>query len=113
VTTSNFRVRIAHPEDIEVLREERQAALSRGIPFEIEQRCLRKDGRYRWFLIQYKPLLDEAGKVIRWYATGTDIDDRKQAEERTRQENFALREEIDHSSMFEEIIGSSPALRLS
>ena len=47
----------------------------------------------------------------RWYATGTDIEDRKQAEERTRKENFALREEIDHSSMFEEIVGSSPALR--
>jgi len=48
--------------------------------------------------------------VTHWYVTGTDIDDRKQAEERTRQENLALREEIDHSSMFEEIVGSSPAL---
>jgi formate hydrogenlyase transcriptional activator len=70
-----------------------------------------KDGQYRWLLVHYRPLRDEAGNVIRWYATGTDIDDRKQAEERTRQENFALREEIDHSSMFEEIVGSSPALR--
>src|SRR5260370_37673569 len=54
--------------------------------------------------------MDERGEVIRWYATGTDIEDRKQAEERTRQENLALREEIDRSSMFEEIVGSSPAL---
>jgi transcriptional regulator with PAS, ATPase and Fis domain len=50
-------------------------------------------------------------KVIRWYATGTDIDDRKQAEERTRQENVALREQIDQVFMFEEIVGSSPALK--
>jgi formate hydrogenlyase transcriptional activator len=50
-------------------------------------------------------------QVIRWYATGTDIDDRKQAEERTRQENFALREQIDQVFMFEEIVGSSPALK--
>jgi formate hydrogenlyase transcriptional activator len=57
------------------------------------------------------PLLGDAAAVIRWYATGTDIEDRKQAEERTRKENFALRKEIDHSSMFEEIVGSSPALR--
>jgi formate hydrogenlyase transcriptional activator len=71
----------------------------------------RKDGQHRWFLAQYKPLLDERGEVTRWYVTGTDIEDRKQAEERTRIENFALREEIDHSSMFEEIIGSSQALR--
>jgi len=102
---------IFHPEDTERLRDERAAAISRRVPFEYERRMRRKDGQYRWILAQYKPLLDERGEVIRWYATDTDIDDRKQAEERTRQENLALREEIDHSSMFEEIVGSSPALR--
>ena len=51
------------------------------------------------------------GRIIRWYATGIDIEDRKQAEERVQKENVALREEIDHSSMFEEIVGSSQALR--
>jgi formate hydrogenlyase transcriptional activator len=66
-----------------------------------------------WFLIQYRPLRDDQGNVARWYATGTDIDDRKQAEERTRRENLALREEIDQSSMFEEIVGSSEALHQS
>jgi formate hydrogenlyase transcriptional activator len=93
------------------LRDERDAAISRGVPFAYERRLRRRDGQYRWLLVQYLPLRDEAGNVIRWYATGTDIEDRKQPEERTRKENFALREEIDHSSMFEEIIGSSPALR--
>jgi transcriptional regulator with PAS, ATPase and Fis domain len=48
---------------------------------------------------------------IRWYAAGIDIEDRKRAEERTRNENVALREEIDNSSMFEEIVGSSESLR--
>src|SRR5438132_7079108 len=61
-------------------------------------------------LIHYNPFRDEQGRVVRWYATGTDIHDRKEAEERTRKENLALREEIDRSSMFEEIIGSSQAL---
>jgi PAS domain S-box-containing protein len=101
---------VFHPEDSERLRDECDAAISRGAPFEYERRVRRRDGQYRWFLAQYKPLLDERGELIRWYVTGTDIDDRKQAEERTRQENFALREEIDHSSMFEEIVGSSPSL---
>ncbi len=50
-------------------------------------------------------------KVIRWYATGTDIDERKRAEDRARNETIALREEIVRSSMFEEIVGSSAALR--
>src|ERR1700675_1992353 len=111
VTASDFRAQIFHPEDIERLREERQAALARGVPFEIEQRARRHDGQYRWFLIRYNPFRDEQGRVVRWYATGNDIDDRKRAEERTRNENVALREEIDRSSMFEEIVGSSAALR--
>jgi formate hydrogenlyase transcriptional activator len=104
-------VEVFHPEDSERLRDEREAAISRRIPFEYERRVRRRDGQYRWFLTQYNPLLDERGEVIRWYATGTDIDDRKQAEERTRRENFALREQIDQFFMFEEIVGSSPALK--
>jgi formate hydrogenlyase transcriptional activator len=111
VTASDFRAQIFHPEDIERLREERQAALSRGVPFEMEQRARRKDGQYRWFLIHYNPFHDEQGRLVRWYATGTDIEDRKRAEERTKNENVALREEIDRSSMFEEIVGASAALR--
>ena len=111
VITSDFRARIFHPEDLESLREERRAALARGLPFEIEQRALRKDGQYRWFLIRYNPFRDEQGRLVRWYATGTDIDDRKRSEERTQNENLVLREEIDRSSMFEEIVGSSEPLR--
>jgi formate hydrogenlyase transcriptional activator len=108
--TERFR-EILHPEDSERLRDVRDAALSQGVPFEYERRVRRRDGQYRWFLAQYNPLRDEHGKVIRWYATATDIDDRKLAEERTRQENFALREHIDQVFMFEEIVGSSPALK--
>jgi PAS domain S-box-containing protein len=111
VMADDFRGRVFHPEDVERLRDERRASLARGIPFENEQRARRKDGQYRWLLIQYNPLLDERGELIRWYATGTDIEDRKRAEERTRKENLALREEIDHSSMFEEIVGSSEPIR--
>src|SRR5205809_492007 len=92
VLSSDFRARIFHPEDIERLRAEREAALLRGLPFEIEQRALRKDGRYRWFLIQIKPFHDEQGRLVRWYATGTDIEDRKRTEDRMRSENVALRE---------------------
>ena len=110
VMAEDFRARVFHPEDVQRLRKERQQGLACGVPFQNEQRARRKDGQYRWFLIQYNPLLDERGEVIRWYATGTDIEDRKQAEERARKENLALREEIDRSSMFEEIVGSSDAL---
>ncbi len=111
VIAPNFRERIFHPEDLEKFRNERKAALARGLPFEFEHRALRKDGQYRWFLIQYNPFRNERGRVTRWYATGTDIDDRVRSEERTRNENLALREQIDRDSMFEDIVGSSEALR--
>src|SRR5713101_171761 len=106
-----FRERIFHPDDLERLREQRKAALARGVPFEIEQRARRNDGQYRWFLIRYNPFRNDQGQVTRWYATGTDIDDRVRAEQRTRNENLALREQIDRDSMFEDIVGSSEALR--
>ncbi len=110
VRSGGFR-EVFHPEDSERLRGERVAALSRGVPFEYERRVRRRDGHYRWLLVQYNPVRDERGKVIRWYATATDIEDRKQAEERTHNENIALREEIDRFSMYEAIVGSSQALR--
>jgi len=111
VKAEDFRARIFHPDDFQNIKVERERLLAAGLPFEIEQRARRKDGQFRWFLIRYNPLRDDQGHVIRWYATGTDIEDRKQAEERMRNENLALREEIDHSSMFEEIVGSSEPLR--
>jgi len=111
VQREDQRARIFHSEDLERLREERHAALARGEPFELEQRALGKDGNYRWFLVRYNPLRDDQGHIIRWYATGTDIEDRKRDEEAMRNENLALREQIDQAFMFEEIVGSSPALQ--
>jgi PAS domain S-box-containing protein len=83
---------IFHPDDSERLRGERDAAISLGVPFEYERRLRRRDGQYRWFLAQYKPLLDDRGKVIRWYATGTDVDDRKRAEEKLQRSERSLLE---------------------
>jgi len=111
VIAPTFRERIFHREDVKKFRNERKAALARGVPFEFEHRALGKDGKYRWFLVQYNPFRNERGQVTRWYATGTDIDERVRAEERTRNENVALREQIDRDSMFEDIVGSSEALR--
>src|SRR5215468_51706 len=80
VRKEDYRARVFHPEDVERLREECTEALTRPIPFENEQRVLGKDGKYRWFLIRYNPLLDAEGKIDRWYVAAFDIDDRKQTE---------------------------------
>ncbi len=107
---SSDRRKYYQPDDWERVTSETQSKFLSGISHEYEARLLRKDGKYRWFLIRYNPTLDEQGRVTHWYVASTDIEDRKQAEQRLQDENVALREEIDRASMFEEIVGISPAL---
>jgi PAS domain S-box-containing protein len=78
-----------HPEDR--AEEEWRAAFAAGQPFEKEARLRRADGTYRWFLLRAVPQCDEQGKLVKWYGTTTDIDDRKRAEDELRQaqEDFA------------------------
>lgn len=102
---------LGHPDDSKRVKAIWDRAISSGSAFESEGRLRKGDGSYRWFLIRYNPVRDAEGKVLRWYAASADIDDRKRDEERLQQENVALREEIDRASMFEEIVGTSPALR--
>ncbi len=104
--------KLIHPDDHDqILTGAGAAKLLGDQPFETEARLLRNDGKYRWFLFRFNPLRDREGRITRWYVTGTDIEDRKQTEERLQNENVALREEIDKASMFEEIVGTSPALK--
>jgi PAS domain S-box-containing protein len=107
----SYRTEFVHPDDWERVTGHSARAVSNGAAFELEMRLRKGDGSYRWFLARYNPLHDEEGQITRWYVTGTDIEDRKQAEDRLRQENVALREEINKASMFEEIVGTSPALK--
>jgi formate hydrogenlyase transcriptional activator len=103
--------RLLHPQDAERMRREFPGKFRSGSPYEFEVRLRRSDGEYRWFFFRYKPMLDEQGRLTRWYAAATDIEDRKRAEERMRDENLVLREQIDQTFMFEEIVGSSQALQ--
>jgi PAS domain S-box-containing protein len=96
-----------HPDDLEQIQWGPRGAP----PDQYEARIRRYDGKYRWFLVRNNPLHDQQGQITRWFVAGTDIEDRKQAEERLRQENVALREEIDKASMFEEIVGTSRSLK--
>jgi PAS domain S-box-containing protein len=100
-----------HPDDQKRVAREFDANRSSGSAYESEVRVRGADGNYRWFLVRYNPLHDDKGQVKRWYLALTDIEDRKQAEDRLRQENVALREEIDKASMFEEIVGTSRPLK--
>jgi PAS domain S-box-containing protein len=105
------RYSLVHPDDRERFLGERRRRFLEGAPHEFEVRLLGHDGKFRWFLFRLNPLKDEPGQITRWYGTGIDIEERKQAEDTLRRENVALREEIDKASMFEEIVGASPALQ--
>ena len=84
-----------HPDDLPPLMKRWQELLVSGEPGEIEARIRRHDGEYRWFLIRVAPFRDNAGKLVRWYGTSTDIDDRKLAEEALRASEAQLRQTVD------------------
>ena len=100
-----------YPDDRGQEQEYFDRAVSTGSAYELELRLRKADGSYRWFLARSNPFRDDKGQIIRWYVACTDIDDRKRAEDRLRQENVALREEVAAVSMFEQIVGTSPALQ--
>jgi PAS domain S-box-containing protein len=71
-----------HPEDLRPQTEKWQACMKSGEPFECEVRYRGAvDGQYRWFLARAVPLRDVRGKIVKWYGTSTDIEDRKRAEQ--------------------------------
>src|SRR5579864_1674450 len=83
--------KLIHPDDVERVRAARKHGLAGSEPFELDARLLGKDGIHRWFLGRYNPFVEE-GRVRRWYVSATEIESRKQEEERVRKENVRLEE---------------------
>jgi PAS domain S-box-containing protein len=69
-----------HPDDVARTIGYWREVLLCGEPAESEERLRRSDGEFRWFLCRYVPVCDDSGKLVKWYGTRTDIEDRKQAE---------------------------------
>jgi PAS domain S-box-containing protein len=74
-----------HPDDRDRVLKAWHEAVANGTPYEQEERHRRADGTYRWFLARGLPLSDAEGRIIRWYGTNTDIEERKQAEKELEQ----------------------------
>src|SRR6202795_2473093 len=81
-----------HPDDMSRLTDAWQSILVSGEPGETEARLRRFDGAYRWFLFRANPLRDDSGKIVKWYGTNLDIEDRKRVEEELRRSEFYLSE---------------------
>jgi len=84
-----------HPDDLPRMLERFRQALNSVRPLEVEGRFRRFDGEFRWFLFRASPLCDECGKVVKWYGTNTDIEDRKRAEDALRSHEQNLRLLVD------------------
>src|SRR5271166_369531 len=110
IASDDLRRRIVHPDDFQTIREERQRNLASGAPFEYETRLRRHDGQYRWFLVRYQPLKDAAGRVVRWYSSATDIEDRKRIEEALQRSEAYLAEaqKLTHTGSWAYKAGGGP-----
>ncbi|WP_414548215.1 PAS domain S-box protein [Anabaena sp. CCY 0017] len=87
-----------HPDDVSNTLAGWQHSLSTGQPYETEFRCLRgSDQTYRWHLIRALPMRDQQGKVVQWFGTNTDIDDRVSTEMALRQTQQQLQAILDNS----------------
>jgi len=84
--------RAFHPDDKKGMLQKWSAIRESGMRGGLEARLRRFDGEYRWFLFQAEPLCDEAGNIVKWYGSSTDIEDRKRAEEELRRSEAKLAE---------------------
>jgi PAS domain S-box-containing protein len=72
----------------------------------------RSDGQYRWFLVRGVPLKDAEGRIVRWYGTSTDIEDRKQAEEELRRQKEVFQKIFEHIPITIAFVGQAGFIEL-
>jgi len=86
---------LIHPGDRERHAGKWMEAVATGKPLENEVRSRRSDGQYRWQLDRGVPLRGEDGNIVKWYGVTTDIEDRKRAEDKIREQETELRQMLD------------------
>ena len=79
-----------HEEDVRQVADTFSRSITAGVSYEFDMRLRRFDGVYRWFNSRGVPVRDDTGRIARWYVLLTDIEDRKQAEERLRRSEAFL-----------------------
>jgi PAS domain S-box-containing protein len=92
--------RAVHPEDLGALQEKWARAVREGSVFDTEFRIRRADGVYRWFKARALPVRDDAGHIIKWYGTNTDIEEFRRIEQAIRKSEHQLRLVTDHAPVF-------------
>jgi PAS domain S-box-containing protein len=101
-----------HPDDLPGSLDLWRRHVATGEPGETELRLRRWDGSYRWFLLRIVPVRDEQNRVVEWFGTSTDIDDRKRAAQALRESEERFRRIVERGLLSRGIAsGRVPALR--
>lgn len=87
---------VIHPDDHDRVLDYWRSVIASGEPGEVEARMRRFDGMYRWFLVRCNAQRDESGRIVRWYGTNTDIEDRRNAELLGRERELSFRQILDN-----------------
>ena len=114
-----------HPDDVPSFDRNLERAVREKTGSAIDFRLLLPDGSIKFVHCVSRPVFDASGEVVELVGTNMDVtkqqqakaalekafEEIKQLKDELYRENLALKEEIDQASMFEEIVGTSPALR--
>src|SRR5580692_1463336 len=90
---------VLHPDDGMRVVADWRTALKLGQAAESEARVRRADGEYCWWFIRNVPLRDETGKLVKWYGTAIDIEDRKRADQALRKSEERWRSVFENSAI--------------
>jgi formate hydrogenlyase transcriptional activator len=89
-----------YPDDLPDVIATLRTSIETGQPSDVELRLRRADGLYRWFLLRRLPQCDIQGHIVRWYTLMTDVEDRKQADDKIRRSETELRQILDFAPQY-------------
>jgi len=125
MSTPEFWLNRNHPEDAKRIQDLFERSRIQKTDYDADYRIVLPDGTIKHLHAVGHPVLNESGDLVEFVGTAIDVTEQAQArielekafeeikrlKDRLHDENLALREQIDQAFMFEDIVGSSPALQ--